>query len=52
MFQVNNFNVLFVDNPVGTGYSYVDALPFLTTTNEEIGECYELLVTVFLYIVD
>ncbi|CAK1540403.1 unnamed protein product [Leptosia nina] len=33
---VNNFNVLFVDNPVGTGYSYVDNLEFLTKTNDEI----------------
>ncbi|KOB74182.1 Retinoid-inducible serine carboxypeptidase [Operophtera brumata] len=33
---VKNFNVLFVDNPVGTGYSYVDDLSFLTTTNDEI----------------
>ncbi|CAB3223806.1 unnamed protein product [Arctia plantaginis] len=33
---VKNFNVLFVDNPVGTGYSYVDDLNLLTTTNDEI----------------
>ncbi|CAH2108104.1 unnamed protein product [Euphydryas editha] len=33
---VNNFNVLFVDNPVGTGFSYVDNLQYLTTTNDEI----------------
>ncbi|XP_013187299.1 retinoid-inducible serine carboxypeptidase [Amyelois transitella] len=33
---VKNFNVLFVDNPVGTGFSYVDELQFLTTTNDQI----------------
>ncbi|XP_045447719.1 retinoid-inducible serine carboxypeptidase-like [Melitaea cinxia] len=33
---VKNFNVLFVDNPVGTGFSYVDDLQYLTTTNDEI----------------
>ncbi|XP_047019709.1 retinoid-inducible serine carboxypeptidase-like isoform X1 [Helicoverpa zea] len=33
---VKNFNVLFVDNPVGTGFSYVDDLQHLTTTNDEI----------------
>ncbi|GBP39198.1 Retinoid-inducible serine carboxypeptidase [Eumeta japonica] len=35
---VRNFNVLFVDNPVGTGFSYVDDLIYLTTTNEQIGK--------------
>ncbi|XP_052754687.1 retinoid-inducible serine carboxypeptidase-like [Galleria mellonella] len=33
---VKNFNVLFVDNPVGTGYSYVENLNLLTVTNDEI----------------
>uniref|UniRef100_A0A2A4K4T6 Retinoid-inducible serine carboxypeptidase n=1 Tax=Heliothis virescens TaxID=7102 RepID=A0A2A4K4T6_HELVI len=33
---VKNFNVLFVDNPVGTGFSYVDDFQYLTTTNDEI----------------
>ncbi|XP_023311819.1 retinoid-inducible serine carboxypeptidase-like [Anoplophora glabripennis] len=31
-------NVLFVDNPVGTGYSYVDIRDALTTTNRQIAE--------------
>ncbi|KAJ8975562.1 hypothetical protein NQ317_000746 [Molorchus minor] len=31
-------NVLFVDNPVGTGYSYVDTNDALTTTNKQIAE--------------
>ena len=29
-------NVLFLDNPVGTGYSYTDNPSLLTTTNNEI----------------
>ncbi|XP_063701657.1 retinoid-inducible serine carboxypeptidase-like [Culicoides brevitarsis] len=33
---VRNYNVLFVDNPVGTGFSYVDTNSALTTTNKEI----------------
>ncbi|XP_050674161.1 retinoid-inducible serine carboxypeptidase-like isoform X1 [Leptidea sinapis] len=33
---VKNFNVVFVDNPVGTGFSYVDDPQYLTTTNDEI----------------
>lgn len=31
-------NVLFVDNPVGTGYSYVDTFDALATTNRQIAE--------------
>lgn len=33
---VNTHNVLFVDNPVGTGYSYVDHHKYLTRDNQQI----------------
>uniref|UniRef100_U5EQW7 Carboxypeptidase n=1 Tax=Corethrella appendiculata TaxID=1370023 RepID=U5EQW7_9DIPT len=33
---VKDVNVLFIDNPVGSGYSYVDNLKLLTTNNEQI----------------
>lgn len=33
---VRNYNVLFIDNPVGTGYSYVDNDSALTRSNKEI----------------
>lgn len=33
---VNTHNVLFVDNPVGTGYSYVDHYKYLTKDNKQI----------------
>ena len=31
-----NANLIFIDSPVGTGYSYVDDPSLLTTTNEQI----------------
>jgi len=34
---INAANVLFVDNPVGTGYSYVDDESAFTTNNTQIG---------------
>ncbi|XP_066592767.1 probable cytochrome P450 305a1 [Prorops nasuta] len=33
---VNDYNVLFIDNPVGAGYSYVDASTAYTTNNTQI----------------
>lgn len=33
-----NYNVLFVDNPVGTGYSHVDASTYFTINNKQIAE--------------
>ncbi|KAG5677282.1 hypothetical protein PVAND_007052 [Polypedilum vanderplanki] len=35
---VNTHNVLFVDNPVGTGFSYVDDLKYLSTDNKQIAK--------------
>ncbi|EDV96063.1 retinoid-inducible serine carboxypeptidase [Drosophila grimshawi] len=33
---VKDMNVLFIDNPVGSGYSYVDTAAYYTATNKEI----------------
>lgn len=33
---VKDMNVIFIDNPVGTGFSYVDSNQYLTRTNHEI----------------
>ncbi|CAD6999263.1 retinoid-inducible serine carboxypeptidase [Ceratitis capitata] len=33
---VKDMNVLFIDNPVGSGYSYVDSIRYLTKNNNEI----------------
>lgn len=41
-------NVLFIDNPVGTGYSYVDNLTLLTTNVTEIAQDLLTLFTAFL----
>lgn len=35
---VKNYNVLFIDNPVGTGFSYVEDASLLTTNNAEIAD--------------
>ncbi|CAD5119652.1 DgyrCDS8246 [Dimorphilus gyrociliatus] len=41
-------NILFVDNPVGAGFSYVDDLNDLTTTTEEISQDLFVLFKSFL----
>ncbi|XP_068148547.1 retinoid-inducible serine carboxypeptidase [Drosophila tropicalis] len=33
---VKDMNVIFIDNPVGSGFSYVDGSPYYTTTNKQI----------------
>ncbi|XP_044735684.1 retinoid-inducible serine carboxypeptidase-like [Chrysoperla carnea] len=33
---VKDYNVIFIDNPVGTGFSYVDSTSLLTTNNAQI----------------
>lgn len=38
MSQVKNYNVLFIDNPVGTGFSYVERLSAFATTNKQIAD--------------
>jgi len=35
---VYRVNVLFIDNPVGTGFSYVDSNQAFTTNNTQIAE--------------
>uniref|UniRef100_A0A182P9E3 Carboxypeptidase n=1 Tax=Anopheles epiroticus TaxID=199890 RepID=A0A182P9E3_9DIPT len=35
---VRDYNVLFIDNPVGTGFSYVEDYSLLTKTNGEIAD--------------
>lgn len=35
---INEVNVLFIDNPVGAGYSYVDANKYLTKDNKQIAK--------------
>ncbi|KAB0800565.1 hypothetical protein PPYR_06305 [Photinus pyralis] len=35
---VKNVNLLFIDNPVGAGYSYVNDTTYLTTTNKQIAD--------------
>lgn len=36
--QVNHVNLMFIDNPVGTGYSYVDHYSQLSTDNQQIAK--------------
>ena len=44
---LNKYNVLFVDNPVGTGYSHVDSFDALTTTNRQIADDFVVLLQGF-----
>lgn len=46
--QVQAVNVLFVDNPVGTGYSYVDDIKLLTNNVTEIANDLVSLFSAFL----
>lgn len=43
-----DFNVLFIDNPVGSGYSFVDNLKLLTTNNQQITDDLIRFMKVFL----
>lgn len=45
---VKDMNVLFIDNPVGSGYSFVDNLKLLTTNNKQISEDLVSFMRVFL----
>ena len=40
--------MLFIDNPVGAGYSYVDDLSYLTTTTQEITDDLLVVLRTFL----
>lgn len=43
-----DMNVLFIDNPVGSGYSFVDNLKLLTTDNKQISDDLLAFMRVFL----
>ncbi|KAJ8667658.1 hypothetical protein QAD02_009321 [Eretmocerus hayati] len=44
---VKDYNVLFIDNPVGTGFSYVDDFSILTTNNSQIARDLMELIRAF-----
>lgn len=44
---INFANVLFVDNPVGTGFSYADNIQQLATTNRQIADDFLVLLQGF-----
>lgn len=43
-----DMNVLFIDNPVGSGYSFVDNLKLLTTNNKQISDDLIAFMRVFM----
>ena len=46
--QVQEASILFIDQPVGTGYSYVESNDLFTNTTEEIAEDLYICVKTFL----
>nr|XP_015839909.1 PREDICTED: uncharacterized protein LOC664192 [Tribolium castaneum] len=44
---INDYNVLFVDNPVGTGYSYVNDSKYFATNNSQIASDFVTLLKGF-----
>jgi serine carboxypeptidase 1 len=48
VFQVNEVNVLFIDNPVGSGYSYVEDDSLFTTDVQQITDDLTTLLTQFM----
>lgn len=45
---IKDMNVLFIDNPVGSGFSFVDNLKLLTTDNKQISEDLVAFMRVFM----
>jgi serine carboxypeptidase 1 len=46
--QVKEANVLFIDNPVGAGYSYVDYKEALTTDVQQITDDLMVVIRTFI----
>lgn len=45
---IKDMNVLFIDNPVGSGFSFVDNLSLLTTNNKQIADDLISFMRIFL----